>query len=587
MLMKFSKWISIGVVCLGLAACSGGGGSPGATSNAAPTAASADTPTSNPAATVADIAVTLSNNGLLRNTGSDAVDLTVLALNASNNVVSGAAVQVSVDSQGVFASADSATGADGRFTGSVTSPTNKTDRTINVRVQVGNIVRNLAIFVVGSQITVTPVPGAPLAGQPTSLNIRLVDANNSGISGQTLTVSGTAGFGGTVVTGPNGDAIFNGAAPATAGTYTVVVTGSGIRFENSLTVTSPSGGGIPPAVIPLGPGSLSINPTNVRNNITAVSDNRAVATFKVLNGSNQGVANVRVKFFILPPGLGAGERMSTGSSVVYTNSAGEVTSDYIPGTRSSPTDGVRIRACYGPTDADVAATDPSACATFADQSLTVVGQALNLSIFENNTLQGINNNLIYKKTLAIQIGDAAGNPVRDAVVSASVDITHFGKGPSWVSPYQTFGNVAPTISDTYTSTLNSTLVPTPTIISGTITTTVGRNVWCVNEDLNRNGTRDTGEDFDGDGKQEPRSSDVVITFPNGNRTNADGLLFVDVQWGQSVGGWLAYTVKATTNVAGSEGANSRAFVTDVLQADVPNGSFLTPPYGFGSCQQPN
>ena len=36
-----------------------------------------------------------------------------------------------------------------------------------------------------------------------------------------------------------------------------------------------------------------------------------------------------------------------------------------------------------------------------------------------------------------------------------------------------------------------------------------------------------------------------------------------------------------------EGMAERTFVTGVLDVDVPNGSFLTPPYGFGACTSVN
>jgi hypothetical protein len=278
--------------------------------------------------------------------------------------------------------------------------------------------------------------------------------------------------------------------------------------------------------------------------------------------------------------------MSTGNTIVYTNTAGEVTSDYIPGSRSSPTDGVQIRACYGLTDADLANNN---CPNSATTSLTVAGQALNLSIFNNNTLQGRINNTIYVQTLVVQVTDSAGNPVRDALISATVDVTHYGKGRIWAAPYLTPSSAPPTINDTYTSTLQAPgLAPTSSVVLvNSVTTTIGSNIWCTNEDLNRNGTLDSGEDLDNDRVLEPRKSDISITAPAGNRTDASGLLTLDVQWGQNVGGWLAYTVKAVTNVDGSEGNNSRAFITSVIEGDVRNGAFLTPPYGVNSCNTNN
>jgi hypothetical protein len=568
-----------------LVSCGGGGGSPGSQGGVTP-------PTNNPQTAIASDLIIGFDKKTLSNTGSDKVVINVTAVNSSGNALANVPVSVSVDNDAVFSGAAApgpngfVTDASGKFTGEITSPGNKSNRVINVTITSGNARKAETVLVVGSQITITPVPGAPFAGTATTLNLRLTDANGNGIASTDLTISGSAGFSGTVRTNNTGDAIFNGNAPSTAGTYSIEVAGSGVSISSSLTVVSQSGGGIPPAIGPVGPGSLNASPNNIPTNISASSNNRSGITFRIRNGANQGVQNVRVRFEILPPGLGAGERMSTGSAIVYTNGAGEVTSDYIPGSRSSPTDGVELRACYGLTDADLA---NNACPNSATTKLTVAGQALNLSIFNNNTLQGRINNTIYIQTLVVQVTDSAGNPVRDALVSATVDITHYGKGRIWDAPYLTPPIVAPTINDTYTTTLQSpSLVPTSTIITiATGTTVTGFNVWCTNEDLNRNGTRDTGEDLDGDGVLEPRKSDISISAPSGNRTDASGLLTLDVQYGQNVGGWLAYTVKAVTLVDGSEGTNSRAFITGVLEGDVRNGAFLTPPYGINSCNTNN
>lgn len=576
---RFHALLSILVVIL-LAACGGGGGSAGssATSSTVGTTTTATASTSTTATLASDLIVGFDKTSL-SNTGSDRVNLSITAINADGNVVPSVPVSVALDNGGVFNGASSAD-SNGQFTGVITSPGNKSNRAINVTITSGSVRKTAVIDVVGSQIAVTPVPGAPVAGQAVTLNIRLTDAVGNGIGSSRLNISGSAGFSGAVDTDSNGNAIFNGTAPASTGTYSVLVNGSGITATNALTVISATGGGIPNAVGPVGPASLNGSPNNIPNNLTSATNNRAVLTFKIKNASNVGVENVRVKFLISAPGLGAGERMSTGDTVVYTNSAGEVTSDYIPGTRSSPNNGVSIRACYGLDDASVAT-----CATFVDSSLTVTGQALNVSIFNNNTLVGKYNNTIYVQTLVLQVADSANQPVKDAIISSSVDVTHYGKGGAWAANYNyPSSGIAPTKADDYTNTLSDTLQPTSSLATGTVT---GFNVWCTSEDLNRNGTRDVGDDLDGDSVLEPRSSDVTVSAPAGNKTDSSGQMLLEVQWGQNVGGWLAYTVKVSTNVEGSEGTNSRAFTTGVLQGDVANGAFLTPPYGVNNCRTNN
>jgi hypothetical protein len=258
---------------------------------------------------------------------------------------------------------------------------------------------------------------------------------------------------------------------------------------------------------------------------------------KFLNASNQAVQNVRVRFEIVAPGLGSGEQISTAAATVYSDVNGEAIADYIPGTRSSPTDGVTIRACYGLADADIAG---GACPISVTKTLTVAGQPLSITLGDNNTLERGNNDITYIKKFDVAVADAAGNAVANAVVSASVDITNFYKGPTFDGTKQA----------------------------------------CVNEDTNRNASLDAGEDINGNGRLEPRKADIILSFLSGNTTNASGRMAIQVEYPQNVATWLQYTVKVTTNVGGSEGTTSRSFLTTfIVDDDKKGGAFLVPPYG--------
>lgn len=570
--MKFIKIFMAAAVVAVLAACSGGGGNAGSTATSSNIGTSV-TNTITATVTAADFILGFDKTSIA-NSGTDKAILTIVALDASRNVVSGVPVQISVDSDAVFSGAVGVvTNAEGIFTGNITTPTNKTDRNITVTARVGALVKTSIITIAGSKITVTPLPSVPTPGQLVSVNLKLVDATGNGVPNQSLQLSGSAGFTGTARTDSSGNAIFTGTAPDTLGTYNIVVTGSGITTSQVLQVISASGTGKPDAIGPVGPPSLNANPTNIKPNLSTALTNRSTIKFQILNSSNQGVENVRVKFSIVPPGLGSGEIMSTGDTVVYTGLDGIIQSDYIAGRRTSPTNGVVVRACYGLTNAAV-----NTCSTFVDTNLTVAGEALNLSIFDNNKLATGLAGIVYVKQFVVQVADSAGNAVIDANVSASVDITHYGKGSFGTSTasYQVTGNLPPTIVDNYATTLSPTANPT-----------ANSRVWCINEDLNRNGNKDLGDDLDADGVLEPRASEIVISAVGSSKSDANGQILLQATWGQNVGTWLAYTIKVTTNVAGSEGTNSKSYITEVLQADVANGSFLTPPYGVRNCSTNN
>jgi hypothetical protein len=80
---------------------------------------------------------------------------------------------------------------------------------------------------------------------------------------------------------------------------------------------------------------------------------------------------------------------------------------------------------------------------------------------------------------------------------------------------------------------------------------------------------------------------VILSFIGTNVTGANGRMTIQVEYPQNVATWLSYTVKATTNVAGSEGTDQKSYITTFIEGDDKNGSFLTPPYGASSCDSPN
>ncbi|MFM7331732.1 MAG: Ig-like domain-containing protein [Brachymonas sp.] len=126
-----------------LAACGGGGGSAG--SNVLNPGASGSTTTTTVAAPVVTDFQLGFNKNSLNNSGGDEVILNVIAVDQNNNVARGETVQVSVDSQGVFNASTTVTDGDGKFTGKITSPINKTNRTITVTARMGAIVKTATL----------------------------------------------------------------------------------------------------------------------------------------------------------------------------------------------------------------------------------------------------------------------------------------------------------------------------------------------------------------------------------------------------------------------------------------------------------
>ena len=591
-----------GLLVAALVGCGGGGGSAGTPSSGIGTNPTTTTPVvitptgvvTTPTSTVtvavaADFIFQLDKQAL-STSGGDAALLTVLAVDSNRNVVANVPVSVAVDAGAVFSSlvVGTATNATGQYSGNITIGGNKSNRTINAKIVVSGIEKTASILVVGSQITVTPVPATPAPGQVVSINLASLDSAGASVASVPILLSGSSGVLGTSTTDLSGQKIATFTAPLTPGSYSIVAAGLGVSTTKVIQVISPAGGGFPDAVGIVSSASLSPQPSSIPPNQLGATTSRAKLTARFLTPANAGLQNLRVRFEILQPGLGSGESVSTGGSTVYSDVSGIAESEYIAGTRSSPTNGVLLRACYKASDFSSALDCPNSVTT----TFTVAGTPLSISIGDDNLLEKGLGNIAYLKKFLIQVNDASGVAVKDAIVSVSVDITHYGKG-RYSGTYPN-GSVPPTILDpslasvasgTNTFVVRPSETISPSFLSGSTGTFL--NVWCINEDKNRNGALDTGEDTNTDGILTPRKAEVIVSYASGNTTNANGQMLVQVTYGQNVGGWLSYTLRATTRVAGSEGDASKSYITDVLQADVANGSFLTPPYGFGSCSVRN
>lgn len=581
-------WV-VGLTLAFLAGCGGGGGSPGAGSEVGggtEGGGGSERPSS-----ASSLIFDLGGKTSIVNSGSDYATLTVTVLDVNRNVLPGVTVTVSLSPDGIFEPLGGAvTDAGGKFVGRIGVGGSKSNRIINAAISSGDLSRVASVAVTGSQIRVTALPSTPAPNAPYQVNLATRDVSSGIIPGAALSLSGTLGATGTVITDAfTGDASLNFVAPAAPGTYTLIVTGVGVTTTQVVEVASAGGSSRAPAMGPVSSATLTPIPNLVSVNSSGSSTNRARLEARFVSTGNTPISNVRARFELVAPTLGAGEYISTGSSMLYTDASGVVASEYVPGTRSSPTNGVLVRVCYSLVDF----TAPTDCPQQVLANLTVAGTPLSITIGENNELAKGLGGIAYIRKHLIQVADSAGSAVRDAVVSVTVDITHYGKGAAWNQRYVGFPAMqAPTIRD-----VHSDYTPSPaplnavqslqssTSVPGTGTGALSH--WCVNEDFDRNGFISDYEDLNRNGTLEPRKADVIVAFPAGNRTDANGQLLVDVIYPQNVGLWLAYTLRATTVVEGSEGDASKSYMTEVVKGDVSNGSFLTPPFGTGSCREPN
>ena len=375
-------------------------------------------------------------------------------------------------------------------------------------------------------------------------------------------MAGTPGTSTTGTTDTNGKYDYIYAAPSTSGTLEVDASAGGTTATVLVPIQTGSGS-IPPAVGPINSASVSANPSVVSTNTTSTANQTQIRALFVGPG-NTPIKNVRVLFDLNGDVNSIGGTFSNGTSTVYSDANGVATTSYSPGSRSSPTDGLTIRACYSTNDFAA----PS-CPTSTTTTITVVSDPLAVSIGTNGVVVIPTANLTYIRQFVVLVVDSSGRAKGNVSIVPSIDLDYYYKGQyvnpgAWFQGYVLDPNVVPP-QLVHATPPN---IPTPR---------------CLNEDLNRNGVLEAGEDINHSKSLEPRKSDATITILGTGVTDANGSATVQVEYPQNVGSWLHVNILVSANgVSGTEG---RAIWSEILP--VPTSAisaqaappFIFSPYG--------
>jgi hypothetical protein len=555
--MQMIRRLFLALAVSGLAACGGGGSSTSPFGGPAPVT---PPPVTGPGTSASDL-ILVASATQLANTASSVINLTVTAVDASRVVVAGAAVSLSADGEGVVTQNATSTDPTGRVTGTLSIGGNRANRVITVTARSGEVTRTAQIQVVGTAITSTLVPAVVAPGAAGQVQYRVVDQTGNPMVGQAVSISvpGTPGLAptpplsATAVTGSNGEFIFNYTAPTATGSYEVAATIAGLTDTRRVAVQSAAS--VPEVTLDISSASVSANPSVVGVNLAASSSSRSEIRALFLTSGNRPVPNVRVRFDLDSDTNNVGGSFSTGNTILYSDANGVVTTAYVPSSRSSPTNGLTVRACYGRSDTD---PDLLNCFRSATVRLTVVSEPLGVSIGTNELI--VVSELSYTKRFLVSVADSAGNAKADVPLSASVDLPQFRKGSYIVSGTR------------WVKVLDST---------------------CGNEDGNRNGVLETGEDRDSDRRLEPGRSDVTVRLVN-PRTGTDGTAILEITYAKNFATWVdAWITVSASGVAGTEGRAT--FKLDPVPGDaaaftnvtVPP-AFVVSPYGVtASCTDQN
>jgi hypothetical protein len=525
------------------------------------------------APTAADLSLVLSAPSMA-NIGSSTITATATAVDSNRNALAAIPITISVDSSAVATVSDAITNDQGVVTATVSTGADRSNRIVTVSAISGSLTRTATFQITGAKLS--GALGSPVIepGKSSSIRYRLLDTAGNPMAGQNIQVvaPGFTPSEATGQTGTSGEFLFTYAAPTATGRYDVTASAGGAADAQVVEVQTAST--VPIVTEAITSASVSANPSVVGTNLVGASNNRSEIRALFLGANNRPIKNVRVRFDLDNDVNSIGGEFATGSATLYTDVNGVATTSYVPSTRSSPTDGVTVRACYGVSD-----TDPNLvnCSTSTKVSLTVSTEPLGVSIGTNELI--IVNELTYVKKFVITVVDAAGVAKPDVTLVASVDIPQYRKGH-----YQV-------ISDRWTKVKVPGVPPV-----------LGDRAVCANEDVNRNGVLEAGENINGgipypDGtfntRLDPGKSDVSVSLLQ-SKTRTDGTAELQLQYAKSFATWV--DVKITVAASGVSGTEGRAtyFVAPIPadSASINNKdvapAYALSPYGDAtSCADPN
>ena len=505
--------------------------------------------------TVADLIVTLDKQSLT-NSGSDELTATVLAVDSKRVVVSGASVTLSVDEGAVLVAGSTTTDTAGKVTGTVGVGADRSNRLITFTAVSGSLRKTATIAVTGSSISASLASTVEPGSVNNAIRYRVVDVNSNPLVGQEISVSAPGFTTVSGTTGSNGEFVYTYTAPATAGQLVITAVAAGVSDVQNIAVLDASSD-VPVAVGPVTSASVSANPKTVPVNTSGSTNNQTQIRALFQGANNKAIANVRVRFDLAGDPNSVGGSIASGSSKLYSTANGEVTTAYIPGTRSSPTDGVTVRACWDYGDA---ALDRGECPNSVTTKITVTSEPISVSLGTNELIEEGELDLTYIKKFVVMVVDSAGVAQEGVTISPVLDLTDYVKG-NWVP-----------------GTSSWIYVPTRT---------------CANEDTNRNGVLDTGEDLNLNKVLEPRKADVSVRLVNGAKTDSSGLAVLQIEYPKNVASWVTYKLSVSaTGISGTEGVASFAGLLAVpanaVNSLTSSPAFQSSPYGeAASCTNPN
>jgi hypothetical protein len=588
----------------------------------------------------------VSNTNAIPSDNSAGATLTAYVRDATNNFIKGVPVLFTVDTGGINVT-QGTTDANGVATASLNTLGDKTNRTITITANASGVIQTAKVQVIGTKIDLQG-PVALTAGQQGTYTAKLTDAGGNPITSTAITVTAPANVtvSGTSLTtdASTGIATFTGTG-ATSGTGSLQVAGLGLTKSISVTVNGDSLAFTAPTsavglAIPLNTAQAftvhwasngvaqanqpitfattrgCVNPagtTCVGQPITAtvttngsgdatvqlLSDNAGGASVSATTNTGTSAqfaagfiatvgASIDVQPSLFTVGTGqtstitavvrdANNNLVTNATVVFslnditggtlslasalTNSEGRASTVYTAGSVTSAQGGVHVTAAL--------AVSPSISKTVL---LTVAQRQVFISIGTGNEITEPNS-AQYQIDYIVQVTDANGAGVSGVNLGMSVLSQRYFKG------HRTAGSSTWSTCYTIPQALASCIVGTPPDASVTL--------GCADEDFNRNGILDPGENKNGNnpatvsaqfptGYATLEAGNIALVSPNNAVTDANGFVLVHVFYPQEYAYYLQVTLQAQTNVQGTAFSAMSTFLLPGSATDF-NSLTVAPP----------
>lgn len=469
-----------------------------------------------------DMSISL-NKATIGNGGGESVDVVVTAVGDGRNAVAGIDVTFSVDANAVLVVGNSKTAADGTAKASVTIGADRSNRQVTVTAKSGTFVRQASFRVTGAKLQATLQPATLKVGEKGQVQYTLTDVNANPMVGVAVNVSGPGAAASAVgATDSRGQYLYSYTA-AGAGPTQISASAGGATITSTVQIDAQLAD--VPANVNIASATFTIAPSVVNVNAVGSKDNRAELRLLFLTNNNVPVPNVRARLGLGVNSSGTEGDIGSGKDAVITSDAnGVALSSFIPGQRASPTDQVRVYACFGKNDQveSIAACPADRLRT---ETLTVVEQPLSITIGTDSTIGEGANKLTYTQQFTVLVVDSAGNPKSDVQLTPVLDLLSYQKG-NWL-----YDTVAKKWVKNVTAECRAEDSAPGGYRNGTIETFID---W---------GT----EDVNGNGQLDPRKSDVSIAMVGATKTDANGTAVLRIEYPKNYGSWVEYSIRITAS----------------------------------------